>query len=117
MMALYEMLYPSMLITFREALEAALVVTIIVTYLRKVGSSRHAWYAYAGAGTALLVSMFTGYAVQTVYGGLAETPAQVFEGVASLTAVAVLTYMILWMSGHGGEIKGSLQTRMDVSLN
>lgn len=40
-----------------------------------------------------------------------------FEGLASLTAVVVLTYMIMWMSGHGREIKGSLESKMDVSLS
>jgi high-affinity iron transporter len=41
----------------------------------------------------------------------------VFEGVTSLTAVVVLTYMIMWMSGHGREIKGSLEFKMDISLS
>lgn len=117
MMSMYETLFPSLLITFREALEAALIVTIMVTYLRKTGKAQHTRYAYAGAGAALLLSVLIGYAVQAIYGGLEEAQAQVFEGVASLTAVTVLTYMILWMSGHSREIKGSLESRMDVSLN
>jgi len=116
-MAMYETLIPSLLITFREALEAALIVTIMVTYLVKTGKSQHAKHAYAGAGAAVLLSVLIGYGVQAIYGGLAETQAQTFEGVASLTAVAVLTYMIMWMSEHSKEIKGTLQTSIDVSIS
>ena len=116
-MVMYETLFPSLLITFREALEAALIVTIMVAYLNKTGKAQYTKYAYAGAGAALLLSLLVGYAVQSLYGGLAETSAQLFEGAASLAAVAVLTYMILWMTGHSREIKGSLQTRIDVSLS
>jgi high-affinity iron transporter len=114
---MYETLFPSLLITFREALEAALIVTIMVTYLNKTGKARYARYAYAGTGAALLLSLLAGYAVQALYGGLAETQAQVFEGATSLAAVAVLTYMILWMTEHSRGIRGELQERIDVSLS
>ena len=114
---MYETLLSSLLITFRETLEAALIVTIMITYLRKTGKEEYSGYAYGGVGAALLLSLLLGYGVQAVYGSLGETQSQVFEGVASLTAVIVLTYMIMWMSGHGREIKGSLESKMDISLS
>jgi high-affinity iron transporter len=116
-MFMYETLFPSLLITFREALEAALIVTIMVTYLNKTGKAQYARYAYTGAAAALILSLVAGYAVQALYGGLAETQAQLFEGAASLTAVAVLTYMILWMTEHSREIRGDLQEKIDIHLS
>ena len=83
-MFMYETLFPSLLITFREALEAALIVTIMVTYLNKTGKAQYARYAYTGAAAALIMSLVAGYAVQALYGGLAETQAQLFEGAASV---------------------------------
>jgi high-affinity iron transporter len=113
---MYETLFPSLLITFREALEAALIVTIMVTYLNKIGKKELTKYSYIGAGAALIVSLLIGIALQTLYGGLGETAGQLFEGVASLTAVAVLTSMIFWMTKHSREIKGELQGKIDQAI-
>lgn len=109
-------MFPSLLITFREALEATLIVTIMTSYLRKVGKGELNRYAYLGTAAALVVSLVLGAAIQLIYGGLDKVTAQLFEGFASLTAVAVLTYMIFWMTEHSKEIKGDLQKRLDVSI-
>ena len=113
---MFEGLFPSLLITFREALEAALIVAIMTSYLRKVGKGELNRYAYLGTGAALVVSLVLGAAIQIVYGGLDKVTAELFEGFASLTAVAVLTYMIFWMTEHSKEIKGDLQERLDVAI-
>lgn len=112
----FEGLIPSFLITFREALEAALIVAIIVAYLKKVGKAELAKYAYLGSGGAIGVSLILGLVVQMVYGELKGVSAQLFEGVASLTAVVVLTYMIFWMAGHSKKIRGELQEKIDVVI-
>lgn len=113
---MYEGLFPSLLITFREALEAALIVAIMVSYLRRVGKERLNAYAYLGAGAAIAVSLMLGIALQVVYGGLDEFAAELFEGVASLTAVAVLTYMILWMIKHSRGIRDELEENIEVAI-
>jgi high-affinity iron transporter len=113
---IYETLFPSLLITFREALEAALIVTIMITYLNKIGKKELTKYSYMGAGGALIVSLLIGIALQAFYGGLGEVAGQLFEGVASLTAVAVLTGMIFWMTKHSREIKGELQGKIDQAI-
>jgi len=114
---MYEALLPSLLITFREALEAALIVTITVTYLKKIGKQELNKYSYLGAFSAIIVSLLLGVSLQAFYGGLGEVAGQVFEGVASLTAVAVLTGMIFWMTKHGKEIKGELEGRIEQSVS
>jgi high-affinity iron transporter len=113
---MYETLFPSLLITFREALEAALIVTIIITYLRKIGKQELNKYSYLGAGLAIIVSLFIGIGLQAFYGGLGDVASQLFEGVASLTAVAVLTSMIFWMTKHSKEIKGELEGKIDQAV-
>jgi len=114
---MYEELIPSFLITFREALEAALIVTIMVTYLRKMGNQALVRYAYLGAGGAILLSVLLGGVIQTVYGGLDKVAGEIFEGIASLSAVAVLTYMILWMSEHAKDIRGELESKLNAAIS
>ena len=114
---MFEGMIPSLLITFREALEAALIVAIMVTYLKKVGKGELTRYAYLGSGAALAISLVLGVAIQMVYGGMSNVAAELFEGVASLTAVAVLTYMIFWMTEHSKNIRGELQDKIDVAVS
>ena len=114
---MYENLFPSFLITFREALEAALIVTIMVTYLKKIGKDDLNRYSYMGAGAAVVVSLLVGIVLQVFYGGLGKVASEMFEGVASLTAVAVLTSMIFWMTKHSKEIKGEMQGKIDQAVS
>jgi high-affinity iron transporter len=44
------------------------------------------------------------------------TAEQVFEGLVTLTAVGVLTWMIFWMRRQGSRIKGELQQKVDSAL-
>jgi high-affinity iron transporter len=113
---MYEATLPSFLITFREALEAALIVTIMITYLRKIGKEDLNKYSYLGTGAAILLSLIVGIFLQVFYGGLSKVASELFEGIASLTAVAVLTSMIFWMTKHSKEIKGEMETRINQAV-
>lgn len=107
---------PSFLITFREALEAALIVAIITSYLKKIGKGELNRFAYIGAGGAVAISLILGLIVQRVYGELKGVSAQLFEGGASLSAVIVLTYMIFWMAEHSRKIKGEFEKKIELAV-
>lgn len=113
---MYEGLFPSFLISFRESLEAALIVVIMTVYLQKIGKASLNRYLYLGTGLAITASIILAGIVQMVYGGLTGIAAEVFEGVASIMATAVLTYMIFWMSGHARRIKGELQEKIELAV-
>lgn len=107
----------SFVITFREALEAALIIGIIAAYLAKIGKRELNRYLYIGTSAAVVASVVTGWAFMALYGELKGEVKGIFEGVASLTAVAVLTYMILWMAQNSQKIKGELQEKVDVTVS
>ena len=107
----------SFLITFREALEAALIIGIIAAYLSKLNRGDLNRYLYLGAGVAILGSIFLGWIFTMIYGGLSGRAEELFEGLAALTAAAVLTYMIFWMGRNARKIKGELQERVEVSIS
>ena len=52
-----------------------------------------------------------------VYGGLEGNSEKIFEGVATLTAALVLTYMIFWMSKHAKMLKGELEGKIDHAIS
>jgi high-affinity iron transporter len=106
----------SFLITFREALEAALIVSILLAYLRKIDREDLNKYLYLGTGIAILSSAIIGGVVLTVYGGLPAGVDKIFEGVASITATIVLTYMIFWMAKNAREIRSELHKKLEVAI-
>jgi len=109
-------LFPSFLLTFREALEAALIVAIVASYLKKIGKQGLNKYLYQGAAAAIGASVLLGLAILAVYGGLAGVSAEIFEGIASLTATVVLTYMILWMTRHAQTIRADLERSVETAV-
>lgn len=104
------------LITLREGIEAALVVSIILAYLNAIGRQDQHAKVWAGAGTAVVVSLLAGAIVFVTAGSLSETAEEAFEGIASFLAVGVLTWMIFWMRRQARFIRTELQERVDVAL-
>ena len=107
----------SFLITFREALEAALIIGIIAAYVAKLGRKDLNRYINMGIISALIASLAVALVFKAVYGEFEGTAEQLFEGAAALTAAIVLTYMILWMATNSKRIKGELQEKIDLSLS
>jgi|RhiMetdeSRZDD1v2_1073273.scaffolds.fasta_scaffold367199_2 high-affinity iron transporter len=99
----------SFLLSLREGIEAALIIGIVLGALRKLNRSEMAPAVWAGALSAVLVSLLTG-ALLTMLGlSLEGTAEQIFEGVAMLLAASVLTWMIFWMNRQARSIRGELE--------
>jgi high-affinity iron transporter len=106
----------ALLITLREGIEAALIITILLAYLRKLGRTDLQPLVWWGAGAATVVSVVV---AAVIFGAAAEFEGrgeQIFEGVVSLIAVSVLTWMIFWMRRESYRIKGELEERVDTAL-
>lgn len=102
------------LITFREVLEAALITAIILAYLMRTKRrhlSRYVWY---GISIAVVACLVLGASMWLLYGRLSGASKALFEGVAALVAVFVLTSMLIWMATKGKEIKKEVERRMEV---
>jgi high-affinity iron transporter len=104
------------LITLREGIEAALLISIILAYLNAIGRRDRHGTVWAGVGGAVGLSLIVGGVIFAIAGGLSHTASEVFEGLASYLAVGVLTWMIFWMRRNAIRIKGELQERVDVAL-
>ncbi len=110
------MSFGAAVLTFREGLEAALIVAIMLGYLRKVGRIDLRLSIWAGALSAGLLAVGFTLTLQFV-GAQFDYPAKgIYEGVTSLIAVGMLTYMIFWMARMARYIKGSLEHSMKESL-
>lgn len=85
------------IITFREILEAALIVGIILSYLVRTHQTQYKktvlWGTLSGIGASILGAfLFSKFA-----GGFSGRTEEIFEGITMLVGAALLTTMILWM--------------------
>ncbi|NJE04707.1 FTR1 family protein [Thermococcus sp. M36] len=102
------------LITFREALEAAIIVAIIIAYLRRTGRAGQIKDVWIGTALSVGVSLLLGIGILRLYGGLGEK--ELFEGIASYLAVIVLTTMIYWMATKGRNIKEEIESKVSTAI-
>ena len=103
----------SSLITLREGFEAALIVAIVLAYLRRSGRLDALRAAWIGVGSAVVVSIGAGVVLRVLVGGLEGSARNVAFGVISLVAAGVLTWMIFWMRTQARHIKGELETKIN----
>lgn len=108
---------PSLIIGLREGIEAALVIGIILGYLVKIQRGQLKRHVYAGTAAAVGASAGVAallFVLAIEWDGASE---QVFGGVTTLIAVAVLTYMFLWMILAAQSIKVHVQRRIEAVLS
>ncbi len=104
------------LLTTREGLEASLIVGIVLAYLAKTDNRQYFKTIWVGTAAAVAVSVVTGAALFFTVGALEGRSEQIFEGVAMLSAVAVLTWMIFWMRKQAVNIKRELEARIEGAI-
>ncbi len=84
----------SAVITFRETLEAALVVGIVLAFLSKVNQKRFNRFVWLGVAAAVAASVVTAVVFQLVAGGFEGRAEKLFEGSTMLIAALLLSWMI-----------------------
>ncbi len=85
------------LISFRESLEAALVVGIVLAYLERTGNVRYNRHIYLGVVAGILASLAGGFALYSIGSDFEGASAKIFEGSMMLLGSLLVSWMILWM--------------------
>jgi len=101
----------SLLIVFREVIEAGLIVGIVLAATKGV-AGRAIWVGYGVAGGvagAGLVAAFAGRIAASFQGSGQE----VFDASILLLAVLMLTWHNVWMAGHGRAMARDMKISRD----
>lgn len=104
------------LIGLREGLEAALVVGILVAYLRRLGRQDALPRMWAGVGLAIALALGIGAILTFGAYSLTFEAQELIGGLLSLLAVAMVTWMIFWMQKAGRTMKATLESGLDRAL-
>jgi high-affinity iron transporter len=106
----------SFLVTAREGIEMALIITILLGYLRSVDQKQHFRSIWMGVGAAAGISIAVGAGLEIASRELDGRVLEAFEGFTMLFAVAVLTWMLFWMRKNSAGISRELRERVDLAL-
>jgi len=106
----------SFVIALREGIEAALIVGIILGYLKKVGAETLAKPIYYGVGLGVLASIGVAGLFLLLRVEFAGRYEQLFEGITMLVAAVILTTMILWMRNNSKTYSEGLREKVETAL-
>ncbi|MCL4534686.1 MAG: FTR1 family protein [Bacteroidetes bacterium] len=109
-------MFESLLIVFREALEATLLVAIVLAYLRTTNRLRYAGAVWWGAGAGALMAAIVGAIAFWSFGGIEGNPRRLAFAGINLVAVVVLTYMLIWMREQSRGVASTMRRRIDVAV-
>ena len=107
----------SLFVTAREGLEIALIVTILLGYLRSINQKEHFREIWYGVAAAAALSLAVGIGLELTAQELDGRVLEAFEGFMMLFAVVVLTWMLFWMKRNSTGISKELRHRIDVALS
>jgi len=103
------------LIVFSESFEAALIVSIMLSYMIRTGRRSLARYIWYGAYLSIVASLVIGLILWLMYGVLPKTLQTLFESFAAFIAVGVLSFTVYWMAIKGKHIREELEQRIEVA--
>lgn len=106
----------ALLIMLREGFEAALVVAIVYSYIRRIDRPDLVAPMWQGMAVAAALSIGVGIVVHLTVENLSGQPRLLAFAAVSLLAVVVLTWMIFWMRRQAHLIKGELQHNVDQAI-
>lgn len=114
---------PSFVITLREGVEAALVVGIVLACLKKAQQTQLNSWVYAGVGAGIgasaLVGLLFSWIIPVISNANPEYAPVVeplLEGVFSLVAIVMLSWMLVWMTQQAKHLKADIEGTLTNAL-
>jgi len=100
---------PTFVIGLREGLEASLIVGIVAGFLGRQGRRDALRQVWLGVIAAVLICIVVGALLEIISADLPQAQQEGLETVIGLFAVAMVTYMVIWMRRHSRDLKGELE--------
>ncbi len=108
---------PTFVITLREGVEATLVAGIVLAILAKANQQQLIKWVYLGAIGGVLISSILGAIAQALIGGFNGQVYYLAKGIFSVAAIAMLSWMLVWMTQQARLLKQTIETNVGHALS
>ena len=114
-----ETFIPGLIMGFREGLEAFLIISIILQYLNHIQRTELKKHVVNGAIGGIIASLFIGGVLYWISLTIQKTEeiSKIWESVASLAALGLITTFIVWMIKHGQNMVGEVQDQVKRNIS
>ena len=109
-------MFGSGLIGVREGLESGIVVMILIAFAVKSGRREVLKWIWAGVAVALALMIGTFLIIQFGTSTVSSLAAELIAGIASIVAVVIVTFMVLWMRKASASISGELKSGLSTAM-
>jgi high-affinity iron transporter len=100
-------MFESVVVTLREGVEAALIIAIVLAYLKKIERAELVRSAYAGLAAGVAFSLASAILFRRF-----EISQEHFEGWTMLAGSIFVATMVIWMWRTARRLKGEIETRV-----
>ena len=100
----------------REGLEAALIVGILVAYIVRTDRRHLLKPVWTGVSSAIAASLALGGILSFTSAKLSSRGEELFAGITSFVAVALVTWMVFWMKRTARTLRDDLQGKVDSAV-
>ncbi|MCC5896723.1 MAG: FTR1 family protein [Phormidium sp. BM_Day4_Bin.17] len=114
---------PTFVITLREGFEAALVVGIVLSCLKKAAQPQLNRWVFAGVGAGIGASAWVGWLFYLGMGAIRRSQhpytaivEPLLEGTLCIIAILMLSWMLLWMTQQARSLKGEIEGAVTSAL-
>ncbi len=114
---------PTFVITLREGVEAAIVVGIVLACLKRAKKSHLNIWVYAGIGLGIAASAMVGVLFAQIMQGLSRAHPEsasaiepLMEGIFSGVAIAMLSWMLIWMTQQARFLKAQVEDAVSSAI-
>lgn len=107
---------PTFVIGLREGVEASLIVGIVAAFLRQEGRTDALRRMWLGVAAAIVVCLGVGVGLELLNESLPQRQQEMLETVVAVVALAMITYMIVFMRRHARTMRRDLQDKAGAAL-
>jgi high-affinity iron transporter len=105
-------MFPGLVLSLREGLEAALTIGIVLGVVQKMDRSDLKPVIWRGAVSAMILSLIAAIALNVVGAELEGKAEAIYEGITMLMAASILTWMIFWMRRQSRKLKQNIESEV-----
>jgi FTR1 family protein len=107
---------PTFVIGLREGVEAALIVSIIATFLRNEGRRDALRWVWVGVVAAASICLVVGILLEVLNQELPQKQQEGLETVVGFIAVGIVTFMLVWMRKNAAGLSAELRASTAAAL-